>query len=104
MLKRIIGSVKEVGSKIKRMATMAVAALTVVVTKATQAKAATGDMVFTDPTMPDSTSIFQKMINTFGTAGTIGIAVIGAAVALGILIILGMWGWRLAKKWLSAAK
>jgi hypothetical protein len=54
--------------------------------------------------MPDSTSIFQKMIDNFGVAGTIGIAIIGGAVALGILVILGMWGWRLAKKWLSAAK
>lgn len=61
-------------------------------------------MTFTSPTMPDSTSIFQKMIDQFGTAGTIGIAVIGAAVALGVIVILGMWGWRLAKKWLSAAK
>lgn len=61
-------------------------------------------MTFTEPAMPSSTSIFQKMIDTFGTAGTIGIAIIGAAVALGLIIILGMWGWRLAKKWLSAAK
>lgn len=61
-------------------------------------------MTFKDPTMPDTTSIFQKMIDTFGTAGTIGIAVIGGAVGLGILVILGMWGWRLAKKWLASAK
>lgn len=61
-------------------------------------------MTFTEPTMPASQTIFQKMIDNFGTAGTIGIAVIGAAVALGIIVILGMWGWRLAKKWLSAAK
>lgn len=61
-------------------------------------------MTFTEPSMPDSTSIFQSMIDNFGTAGTIGLAIIGAAVALGIIVILGMWGWRLAKKWLSAAK
>ena len=54
--------------------------------------------------MPDNSSIFQKMVDMFGTAGTIGIAIIGGAVALGIIIILGMWGWRLLKKWLSAAK
>lgn len=61
-------------------------------------------MTLTPPVMPDNSSIFQKMVDTFGTAGTIGIAIIGGAVALGIIIILGMWGWRLAKKWLSAAK
>jgi len=61
-------------------------------------------MNLTNPTMPDNTSVFQKMVDTFGTAGTIGIAIIGGAVALGIIVILGMWGWRLLKKWLSAAK
>jgi hypothetical protein len=61
-------------------------------------------MTFVDPTMPDSTSIFQSMINNFGTAGTIAIAIIGAAVALGVIVILGMYGWRLAKKWLASAK
>lgn len=61
-------------------------------------------MTFTSPTMPDSTSIFQSMINNFGTAGTIAIAIIGAAVALGVIVILGMYGWRLAKKWLAASK
>lgn len=54
--------------------------------------------------MPDSTSIFQEMIDNFGTAGTVGLAIIGAAVALGVIVILGLWGWRLAKKWLAAAK
>lgn len=61
-------------------------------------------MEFTSPTMPDSEGLFQTMINSFGTAGTIGVAVIGGAVALGIIVIVGMWGWRMAKKWLSAAK
>lgn len=61
-------------------------------------------MTFTQPAMPDTQSVFQKMVDNFGTAGTIGIAIIGGAVALGIICILGMWGWRLAKKWLSAAK
>lgn len=61
-------------------------------------------MVLTPPTMPDNSSVFQNLVDTFGTAGTIGVAVIGAAVALGIIVILAMWGWRLAKKWLSAAK
>lgn len=59
---------------------------------------------FIPPVMPDSTSLFQKMLNSFGTAGTIAIAVIGGAVALGVLIILGLWGWRLLKKWLASSK
>jgi hypothetical protein len=61
-------------------------------------------MTFTDPAVPSGQTVFQEMIDTFGTAGTIGIAVIGGAVSLGVVVILGMWGWRLAKKWLSAAK
>lgn len=61
-------------------------------------------MTLTPPTMPNESSIFQEMVDMFGTAGTIGIAIIGAAVALGIIIILGRWGWQLVKKWLSSAK
>lgn len=61
-------------------------------------------MTLNEPTMPDNSSVFQDMVNSFGTAGTIGVAIIGGAVALGIICILGMWGWRMAKKWLSAAK
>lgn len=61
-------------------------------------------MILDQPTMPDSTTIYQDMIDNFGTAGTVGLAIIGAAVALGVIVILGMWAWRLAKKWLSAAK
>lgn len=59
---------------------------------------------FIPPSFPSPGDIFQKMIDNFGVAGSIAIAVIGAAVALGILVILGLWGWRLAKKWLNAAK
>ncbi|MGO0063936.1 hypothetical protein ACTID9_28710 (plasmid) [Brevibacillus fluminis] len=58
----------------------------------------------TEPTMPDSTSVMQRMVDSFGTAGTYAIVVIGAAVALGIIVILGMYTWRLLKKWLSSAK
>lgn len=65
----------------------------------------TGNMqAFVPPVMPDPVSMFQKMIDSFGTAGTIAIAVIGAAIGLGALVILGMYGWRLAKKWLAASK
>lgn len=59
---------------------------------------------YVPPVMPDSTSLFQKMLNSFGDAGTIALSVIGGAVALGILIILGLWGWRLTKKWLATSK
>lgn len=65
----------------------------------------TGNLqAFVPPTMPDPVSTFQMMIDSFGTAGTIALAVIGAAVALGVIVILGLFGWRLTKKWLSAAK
>lgn len=89
--------------KVKTGALALAMAVFAVFSMATGASAAT-TMTFTPPTMPDSTSIFQQMLDNFGQAGTIGIAVIGGAVALGVIIILGMWGWRLAKKWLSAAK
>lgn len=61
-------------------------------------------MTFTDPTMPSTTALFQKMVDMFGTAGTIGVAIIGGAVALGILVVLARWGWVLLKGWLSKAK
>ncbi|MGO0063935.1 fibronectin type III domain-containing protein (plasmid) [Brevibacillus fluminis] len=37
------------------------------------------------PVPPDSTNIFQRMVNSFGTAGTYALVVIGAAVSLGII-------------------
>jgi hypothetical protein len=61
-------------------------------------------MVFTTAPVPSSQSLFQNMIDEFGTAGTVAIAIIGGAVALGVVVILAMYGWRLAKKWLSASK
>jgi hypothetical protein len=56
------------------------------------------------PIMPDSTSLFQSMINSFGKAGTIALIVIGGAVALGLIVILALWAWRLTKKWLASSK
>ena len=61
-------------------------------------------MTLTAPTLPSSTGVVQNMIDSFGTAGTVGIAVIGAAIGLVIIVILGAYAWRLVKKWLSAAK
>lgn len=59
---------------------------------------------FIAPSMPNPVRLFQQMVDSFGIAGTVGIAVMSAAVGLGILIILGLWGWRLSKKWLRASK
>lgn len=56
------------------------------------------------PMIPSPVELFQRMINIFGRAGTIAVSVIGAAVALGIITVLGIWGWRLAKRWLATAK
>lgn len=65
----------------------------------------TGDKVgFIPPDFPDSTTIFQKILNSFGSAGQVGIAIILAAVALAVIIILGLYGWRLTKRWLASIK
>jgi hypothetical protein len=58
----------------------------------------------TPPVMPASDSVFQSMVDVFGTAGTYGLVIIGGAIALGVIVILAMWAWRLLKKWLSTAK
>lgn len=57
-------------------------------------------MTFTDPAMPSTQSLFQKMVDMFGTAGTIGIAIIGGAILLGIMVVLARWGWRLLQAWM----
>lgn len=59
---------------------------------------------FVPPVMPSPQSLFQQMINNFGDAGKIALAVISAAVSLGVIVILGLWGWRLTKKWLATSK
>jgi len=59
---------------------------------------------FVPPTFPSPQEIFQIMIDTFGVAGTIALAVIGGAIALGILTVLALFGWRLLKRWMSAAR
>jgi hypothetical protein len=56
------------------------------------------------PEMPDSQSLFQTLVNSFGQAGAIALVVIGGAVGLGCLVILAMWAWRLTKKWLASSK
>ena len=61
-------------------------------------------MTLTAPTMPAVTSTYQTMVDSFGTAGTVAIAIIGGAIALGILVIGAAYAWRLLKKWLSSAK
>ncbi|WP_148300285.1 fibronectin type III domain-containing protein [Paenibacillus sp. JCM 10914] len=65
----------------------------------------TGDKKgFIPPTFPSPQDLFQRMLNVFGTAGTIAVAIIGGAVALGILCVLAMWAWRLLKRWLAKSK
>lgn len=59
---------------------------------------------FQPPTFPSPGALFQNMLDLFGTSGTIAIAIITGAVALGVLCILGIWGWRLSKRWLSASR
>ncbi|HEY0827108.1 MAG TPA: hypothetical protein VGE40_03360 [Bacilli bacterium] len=60
--------------------------------------------VITPPTMPASDSVYQAMVDMFGEAATKGLLIIGGAVALGLIVIIAMWAWRLLKKWLSSSK
>lgn len=65
----------------------------------------TGDKKgFIPPTFPNPQEMFQRMLDTFGTAGTIAVAIIGGAILLGIVCVLAMWAWRLLKNWLYRAK
>lgn len=59
---------------------------------------------YVPPTFPNPQEAFQKMLNIFGTAGTIAVAIIGGAVALGLLVLLAYWGWLLLKRWLARTK
>lgn len=59
---------------------------------------------FVPPLFPAPDNIFQSMLDNFGEAGTIAVTVILGAVALGIICILGLYGWRMAKRWLNAAR
>ncbi|MCL6456517.1 MAG: hypothetical protein K6T85_00780 [Gorillibacterium sp.] len=58
----------------------------------------------TEPVIPTSDAVFQKMLDVFGKAGTIGLLIIGGAVALGAVMILGAWAWGAFKKWLNKSK
>jgi hypothetical protein len=68
------------------------------------AEAAIAPADLTPPTAPEATSIVNQLLGGLGDAGTIGLAVIGAAVALGLMILLAGWAWRSVKKWISTAK
>lgn len=59
---------------------------------------------FNPPVLPTVGGVFQGLIDNFGLAGAIGVLIVSAGVALGAMIILGIWGWRRARHWLSAAK
>jgi len=57
----------------------------------------------TAPTTPDPTSVVQQMTNMFGTAGPWVLTIIGAAVGLGICLVLAAFMWRAVKKWIHKA-
>lgn len=56
------------------------------------------------PNLPNPMGIFQHILNNFGTAAYIGFLVILSAVSLGIIIVLGLFAWRLTKKWIATSK
>lgn len=65
----------------------------------------TGDKKgYIPPVFPNPQELFQKMLDVFGTAGTIAVAIIGGSIALGIICILAMWAWRLLKRWLAKSR
>lgn len=94
MLKRFVTKVKRIAVGVVSTAIAIVGAIIPM----------TANAAVTAPTMPSSDSVFTDMLSMFGTAGTYALLVIGAAVALGLIVILAMYIWRLLKKWLSSAK
>lgn len=65
----------------------------------------TGDQkAYVPPSMPSPESMFQGMLDVFGTAGSIAVAIIGGAILLGIICVLAMWAWRLLKRWMLRTK
>lgn len=70
----------------------------------TKSKTTTAVPIFVAPVIPNPDSVFQLMLDNFGTAGTTGLAIIGGAVALGVVIIIALYAWRLAKRWLATTK
>lgn len=59
---------------------------------------------FIPPTFPNPQELFQRMLDVFGTAGTIAVAIIGGALLLGIMVVLARWAWIMLRGWLSRAK
>lgn len=59
---------------------------------------------FVPPVFPDPVELFQQMLNTFEPSGEIALAIALAAVALGVIVVIGIYGWRISKKWLRASK
>lgn len=59
---------------------------------------------YVPPIFPSPGFIYQEMLDNFGGAGTVAIAIIAAAIALGLICILGIYGWRLAKRWLATTR
>lgn len=53
------------------------------------------------PPMPPSGNLFQTMVNAFGRVATIALVIIGSAVALGLIVVLSIYLWRLLKRWFS---
>lgn len=97
---RDLSFVRKIVGKVKKSYAVAVMAVGAIVASVGSASAAP----LVPPTMPESDSVFQSMVDMFGNAGTIGLVIIGGAVALGLIVIIAMWAWRMLKKWLSASK
>lgn len=53
------------------------------------------------PAIPDGTPTTQKMLDMLTVAGKYAIAIIGGAVALGVLVWLALYAWRVLKGWLA---
>jgi len=48
--------------------------------------------------------IQDAIIGMFGNAKTAGLAIVIAAISMGVIFVAGKWIWGVAKEWLKKAK
>lgn len=87
---------------VKSLGIVAVSVGMAIMASPVSAFASVGNLVA--PTMPDATATYQSFGGIFSDGGTIALFVIGAAVALGAIVLVAKYGWATVRGWFSKAK